>query len=304
MKIALLASRSFLAQALITEIKRQLPQAQILSYHREQGLDYPHKLPPLPALLDCEHIYYCAGAGVQSQDPSPASLIFGVNAFYPIQLLLELKAANYQGQFRSFGSYFEIGSQSSQELRDETFIACHNQSLNNPYAQSKNLFTRFLHQNQDPNNWPFCFQHFILNNIYGLGENPQRLLPYLFQAALRGQKLHFTSGQQIRQYTAVQDLAAYLIHYQNQRESGIFNLGQTQLFSVREVVELALTCLQQAGYQNFEIEFGPKSRNDQNMAFLGLDTQKIQAWGPWPKLNSLEHHLLTYLNFYSQNLTP
>lgn len=50
------------------------------------------------------------------------------------------------------------------------------------------------------------FLHFILPTIYSEYEDQNRLIPYMLRAIKNGEKLSFTSGEQVRQYLYVDEV--------------------------------------------------------------------------------------------------
>jgi nucleoside-diphosphate-sugar epimerase len=303
MNIAILGARAFLAQALQTAL-RQAGFSHIQAFHRQAStpelhFDYPQHYPKAEELLQYDLIYYCAGAGIQPGHQDANSLIFALNAFLPIEYLAELERLGYTGKVITFGSYFELGDQQAALLRDEDFLWQHHQALPNAYCRAKNLLSRYIGQRlQTP--LPFCLQHFVLTNIYGYGENPQRLFPYLFQTALRQEPLQFTAGSQIRQYTHVRDIADFLVTSLSTTTSGIFNLSHPDCIRVRSAIELALGLVGKQLGAPPQAVFGQIEKRDSSMAFLGLQTEKIKALGGFQPKISLEEGLLEYLAHLAQ----
>ena len=64
------------------------------------------------------------------------------------------------------------------------------------YVVSKRMLTRFVTSYKHD----FTHWHFIIPTIYGENENPKRLIPYTINAIKNGEELHFTAGNQTRQY--------------------------------------------------------------------------------------------------------
>lgn len=303
MKIAILGANAFLAKALQIAL-RQGGFSDIAAFQRQASIpdwsfDYPGHYPKAEDLLQYDLIYYCAGAGIQPGHQDSNSLIFALNAFLPIEYLAELERLGYTGKVITFGSYFELGDQQQPLLRNEDFLWQHAQALPNAYCRAKNLLSRYIGQRlQTP--LPFCLQHFVLTNIYGYGENAQRLFPYLFQNALARQPLQFTAGTQIRQYTHVRDLAEFLVASLNTRTSGIFNLSAPECLSVRSAIELALRLVGRQLGEQPQAVFGQIEKRDSSMAFLGLETKKIEMLGGFHPKISLEMGLLDYLAHLAQ----
>jgi dTDP-glucose 4,6-dehydratase len=78
------------------------------------------------------------------------------------------------------------------------------------------------------------------NNIYGLRQYPEKLIPRFIQRAMRGETLTVHgSGKQRRRFLAVEDLlAATRCVIQSNVVGEIFNIGIRDSYSVLEIIEL------------------------------------------------------------------
>ena len=115
-------------------------------------------------------------------------------------------------------------------------VAKHNNVLPNAYCKAKSLLSSFLKQ-EHLVALSFTHQHFYLTNIYGAAEHSERLIPYIIRTAKAGTALSFTSGVQERQYTHISDIANYLGQHIADKQSGLFNLTDATMVSVRTVIE-------------------------------------------------------------------
>ena len=304
MKIAIVGSSAFLATAILEQ--PHPPETTWLLCSRKRPLQLPasatwcpYNAPaiplPLEELYGCDVIYFCAGAGIQPKHNDSDALIYELNAFEPIRLVQALQAEGYAGKLVTFGSYFEIGNQAGQLAYTEQQLATHQNPLPNAYCRAKNLLTRFADNCLlTPEALPFCWQHFILTNIYGAGEHPQRLLPYIVRQVAEGQPLEFTSGVQQRQYTHVDDVANFLIHTQTDQQAGIFNLTDTKIYQVREVIEAVLKLAEAHFGQLPDVKFGTVSKRDERMKYLALDMQLTQNCFTFEPTISLEAGIQAY----------
>lgn len=308
MKIALIGSTAFLATALLQRFRGSAAAASYewLLCSRKRPLSLPPNttwrpynapaLPfPLQELMACDVIYFCAGAGIQPKHQDSEALIYELNTFEPIRLVQELLDRSYSGKLVTFGSYFEIGDQANPKPCTEQQLATHQYPLPNAYCRAKNLLTRFADNHLlTPDALPFAWQHFILTNIYGFGENPQRLIPYIVNNIVRGEALEFTSGVQQRQYTHIKDVAAFLEHYVSDRQSGIFNLTDPTVYRVREVIETTLR-LSEAHFGALPpVTFGAVNKRDEHMKYLALDMQLTQNCFTFEPQISLEQGIQAY----------
>jgi UDP-glucose 4-epimerase len=123
----------------------------------------------------------------------------------------------------------------------------HEDSLPNPttlYGQTKLAGTKNLGK---------CYEKFGIKGltarlftVYGPGEHAGRLLPSLLKAASNGSSLPLSSGEQKRDFTYVEDVAAGLLHLglSTVKYGKIVNLATGRLTSVRNFVETAAKVLQ------------------------------------------------------------
>ena len=278
MKIAIIGTNGFLST---TIAKYAMEKGWTLDMY---GLDKPtqhaftHFYPidlmsgvlNVDKLCDADIIVYAVGAGIQSNLNESADLIYALNVFAPVRLCDALKRADYKGVFITFGSYFELGETELIIPAKEEDIIYAIAPAPTDYVVSKRMLTRFVSSYKHE----YTHWHFILPTIYGPGENPKRLIPYTINAIRNDEELHFTSGEQVRQYLYVGDVAVAIEKaHDSQLVSGVYNLAGKETLSVRQLV------LQILRVMDMEIPdecFGSASRTDVSMKSLVLDGHKIK----------------------------
>ena len=278
MKIAIIGTNGFLST---TIAKYAMEKGWTLDMY---GLDkptqhaYTHFYPidlmsgvlNVDKLCDADIIVYAVGAGIQSNLNESADLIYALNVFAPIRLCDALKRADYKGVFITFGSYFELGETELIIPAKEEDIIYAIAPAPTDYVVSKRMLTRFVSSYKHE----YTHWHFILPTIYGPGENLKRLIPYTINAIRNDEELHFTSGEQVRQYLYVGDVAVAIEKaHDSQLVSGVYNLAGKETLSVRQLV------LQILRVMDMEIPdecFGSASRTDVSMKSLVLDGHKIK----------------------------
>lgn len=277
MKVSILGTNGFLSNAIARYANEH-------DWHLDMyGLEVPSKVTydhyyhvnlldgnlDCTTMLDSDMIVYAIGAGIQSNLNEGVELIYLLNVTLPIAICNQLKALEYRGVVVTFGSYFELGETTLQTPATEDDILMANAPMPNDYAVSKRLLTRFVNSyKHDYTHW-----HFILPTIYGPGENPKRLIPYTINAIRNNEELHFTSGEQVRQYLYVGDVPEYIIRsYLKQLPSGIYNLGGDIVISIQELVSIICT------KQNHKLDygsFGKQKKLDSKMQYLALNDSLI-----------------------------
>ena len=277
MKIAIIGTNGFLSA---TIAKYAIERGWTLDMY---GLDkpihhtYSHFYPidllqgdiDIEELSKSDMIVYAVGAGIQSNLKEGADLIYALNVTVPVNICNKLKSLDYKGVFVTFGSYFELGEACVKHPVTEEDILNSVAQAPNDYAVSKRMLTRFVTSYKHD----FIHWHFILPTIYGPGANPKRLIPYTINAIRNNEELHFTSGDQVRQYLYVGDVAKILDDaYAKMLPSGIYNVAGSEEFTVRELVETIHT------YFNKQVPqgcFGSAQRADVGMKYLALDGSKL-----------------------------
>ena len=278
MKIAIIGTNGFLSTAIAKyAIEKEwtldmygLDKPTQHSYAQFYPIDLVSGNLDVDKLCDADIIVYAVGAGIQSNLNESADLIYALNVYAPVRLCDALKRADYKGVFITFGSYFELGETELIIQAKEEDIINAIAPAPTDYVVSKRMLTRFVSSYKHK----YTHWHFILPTIYGPGENPKRLIPYTINAIRNGEELHFTSGEQVRQYLYVGDVAVAIEKaHDSQLVSGVYNLAGKETLSVRQLV------LQILRVMDMEIPdecFGSASRTDVSMKSLVLDGHKIK----------------------------
>ena len=239
-------------------------------------------------LLDEEVIIYAIGAGIQSNIKESADSIYTLNVLRPVLICNKLNELEYKGKFVTFGSYFELGDYSRQTPATEYDILRADALSPTRYVSSKRMLTRYISSYKHT----FTHWHFILPTIYGVGENPNRLIPYTVNSIRTSEPMHFTSGEQIRQYIHVSEVAKILsLSISKELPSGIYNIAGKEILSVRQLVTQIFRSQHTTMPTNC---FGDISRNDLSMRYLALDGEKLHHWLDYTDKSSLLQHINDY----------
>ena len=274
MKIAILGTNGFLSTAIGKYFQNK--DCTLDMY----GLDVPeqhhytcfYKINLLDEDLDlstiknADIIIYAIGAGIQSNLKEDADLIYSLNVTCPVNICNKLKALNYQGSFITFGSVFEMGEVKEERKFTEEDILTSLAPAPTDYVASKRMLSRFVSS----------YKHdftFIIPTIYGAGENPKRLIPYTINAIQNNEELHFTAGDQTRQYVHVSEVPRLLeLAYQKGLRSGVYNIEGKDILTVREIVTLIHAYFDKSVPADC---FGTALRTDVGMKYLALDGNRL-----------------------------
>lgn len=279
MKISILGTNGFLSTAIAQYANEAGWNLDMygLDEPRSHKFDNFYKINLMDAELDCtslltsDIIVYAIGAGIQSNLKEGNDLIYNLNITVPVRICNALKAAGYQGKFITFGSIFEMGETTEERFFTEEDIQTSLAVAPNDYTVSKRMLTRFISSYKHE----FTHWHFIIPTIYGESENPKRLIPYTINAIKKGEELHFTAGDQTRQYIHVSEVPRIIdMAYKKNIPSGIYNIQGKETITVKEIVTLIHKVL---GKQVAEGCFGSAQRADVGMKYLALDGSKLKT---------------------------
>lgn len=279
MKISILGTNGFLSTAIAKYANEAGWNLDMygLDEPRSHKYDNFYKVNLMDTALDCsgllasEIIIYAIGAGIQSNLKEGNDLIYNLNVTVPVRICNALKAAGYRGKFITFGSVFEMGETTEERFFTEEDIQTSLAVAPNDYTVSKRMLTRFISSYKHE----FTHWHFIIPTIYGESENPKRLIPYTINAIKNGEELHFTAGDQTRQYIHVSEVPRIIdMAYKKNIPSGIYNIQGKETITVKEIVTLIHKVL---GKQVAEGCFGSAQRADVGMKYLALDGSKLET---------------------------
>lgn len=278
MNVTILGTNGFLSRAIAIYCNSKGYPINMYGLDKPVGHQYEtfHKVNLMTDELDAKEIekadiiVYAIGAGIQSNLKEGNDLIYNLNVTVPVRICNALKAIGYQGKFITFGSVFEMGETKEERFFTEEDVQTSLAMAPNDYTVSKRMLTSFIRSYKHD----FVHWHFIIPTIYGENENPKRLIPYTINAIKNGEELHFTAGDQTRQYIHVSEVPKIIdLAYEKNIPSGIYNIQGKETLTVREIVTLI--------HKKFGKEvpsgcFGSVKRADVGMKYLALDGSKLQ----------------------------
>ena len=278
MKVTILGSNGFLSNAIAKYANNNNWTLDVYGLDEPIGVQYDKfvKCNLMDAelncsgLLDSDIVVYAIGAGIQSNLKEGYNLIYSLNVTAPVTICNKLKELDYKGVFVTFGSVFEMGETKEAHFFTEEEVMSSSATAPSDYVVSKRMLTRFVTSYKHD----FTHWHFIIPTIYGAGENPKRLIPYIINAIKNGDELHFTAGDQTRQYVYVNEVPRLMeLSFDKKLPSGIYNIEGKETLTVKEIVELIHKCLEMEVPKGC---FGTTQRNDVGMKYLALDGSKLK----------------------------
>lgn len=277
MNVTILGTNGFLSRAIALYCNKKGYPVIMYGLNEPVGHQYEvfHKVNLMTDELDVNElikadiIVYAIGAGIQSNLKEGNDLIYNLNVSVPVRLCNKLKTTGYQGKLITFGSVFEMGETMEERFFTEEDILTSLAVAPNDYTVSKRMLTRFIGSYKHE----FKHWHFIIPTIYGENENAKRLIPYTINAIKNGEELHFTAGEQTRQYIHVSEVPRMIdMAYSKNIPSGIYNIQGKETVTVKEIVTLIH---QEFGKKLPEGCFGSVQRADVGMKYLALDGSKL-----------------------------
>lgn len=278
MKISILGCNGFLSSAIGKYTNQKGWTLNMYGLDEPQGHSYDSfiKCNLMDAELDCsplldsDIIVYAIGAGIQSNLKEGFNLIYNLNVTAPVTICNKLKELDYKGVFVTFGSVFEMGETKETHFFTEEDVLTSTAPAPSDYVVSKRMLTRFVTSYKHD----FTHWHFIIPTIYGAGENPKRLIPYVVNAIKNNEELHLTAGDQTRQYVHVSEVPRLLeTAFEKKLPSGMYNIEGKETLTVKEIVELIH---REMGKQVPEGCFGTVQRTDVGMKYLALNGYKLK----------------------------
>lgn len=240
-------------------------------------------------LLDSDIIVYAIGAGIQANLKEGFNLIYNLNVTAPVTICNKLKELDFKGIFVTFGSVFEKGETKEEKFFTEEDVLTSTAPAPSDYVVSKRMLTRFVTSYKHD----FTHWHFIIPTIYGAGENPKRLIPYVVNAIKNNEELHFTAGDQTRQYVHVSEMPKLIeLAFDRKLPSGMYNIEGKETLTVREIVELIH---HELGREVPDGCFGTIQRNDVGMKFLALDGTKLYKASRFKAKINISDTLFAYM---------
>ena len=278
MKYSILGANGFLSTAIAKYCNEKGYELDMYGLDEPVGHKYDRffKVNLMDAELDCsglldsDVIIYAIGAGIQANLKEGFNLIYNLNVTAPVTICNKLKELGYKGHFVTFGSVFEMGETKEERFFTEEDVFTSTCTAPNDYTVSKRMLSRFVSSYKHD----FTHWHFYIPTIYGPGENPKRLIPYVINAIRNGEELHFTAGDQVRQYIYVGEVPNIIDEcMKKDLPSGLYNLQGSEILTVKEIVSMIHKAM---GKEVPEGCFGSVQRVDVGMKYLALDGKKLR----------------------------
>ena len=166
----------------------------------------------------------------------------------------------------------------------------------NPYSASKAAAEIFI------NSYKYSYKKEIItvrgNNIYGIRQYPEKLIPRCIISLLKNRKIPIHgNGKNQRFYLSAQDFASAIILLIKKKNNGIYNIGSNESYSNINLAKLICKYLNKDP-KKFISYVKDRPYNDKRYS---ISSSKIRKVGWKPKF-SLNKDLPKIIQWYSDNL--
>lgn len=166
----------------------------------------------------------------------------------------------------------------------------------NPYSASKAAAEIFI------NSYKYSYKKEIItvrgNNIYGIRQYPEKLIPRCIISLLKNKKIPIHgNGKNQRFYLSAQDFASAIILLIKKKNNGIYNIGSNESYSNINLAKLICKYLNK-NPKKFIHHVKDRPYNDKRYS---ISSSKVRKIGWKPKFN-LSKDLPKIIQWYSDNL--
>ena len=218
-------------------------------------------------------VFHCAAYGIRPQDRDPARMfetnIVGTGAWVEAAASMGARAFVYAGSCSEYGPVTK-----AERIREN-----HPLDASDLYGASK-AAARTMGFAALARSLGLPFQWVRLFGVFGPGEAPHRLLPYVQNRLSRGERVDLTSGLQWRDLLHVEDAAKGLLRAAEialEGRLGPFNLCTGEPVTVRAMAE---EVARQMGAPADLLDFGARAhRADEQMWMVGDGSLLAHAGG-------------------------
>ncbi|HUY13369.1 MAG TPA: NAD(P)-dependent oxidoreductase [Terriglobia bacterium] len=133
--------------------------------------------------------------------------------------------------------------------------------------------------------------------LYGQAEDPNRLVPSVTLALLRGEVARCTDGKQLRDFLHVDDVASAICAVATSDCKGTINIGSGEPVSVRTIVELIGKTLGRGDH----IAYGAIQSDPNDPPLLVADVRRLRNEIGWRPSSTLQEALPRTVEWWKEN---
>jgi len=253
----------------IADVSGRLRFAYADMFSREEVATVVKKSAPELVL----HLAWCAEPGEGLHSPKNVDFLTG-----SLELFRASAAAGCRRVVMA-GTSIEYGESPSPVGEDAPV------KISNLYAAAKHALYLTGREMARRDGWSFASGRIF--NVYGPGENPDRLVPQVIRDLAAGRPCELTEGEQLRDYLHVEDVAGGLLALARSPLEGAVNIGSGEPVKVGDV---ARTLGRIMGAPQL-LRFGAKPSRAGDPRFLCADTSLLRSSTAWRPARGLEDGL-------------
>ena len=226
------------------------------------------------------------------QKPKEVEEMINSNVRFP-SVLCDLASRYKVKHFINSGSFFEYKLGARKKLKEDDAYSPYNF-----YSATKRSFSEILKYYCE--NFEMKTIDFKLFAPFGEKDNV-KLVVFLINSLLSGEKIEFSGGEQTWNYTYVKDISkAYVLAIENigkmKKAYQPINVGYDKAVSIKKMAKI----LEKVSGKKFNIKWGAKPYIDNEIFYVNCDNtrlKKILGWKPKYSVKSgLEKTYKYYLN--------
>jgi UDP-glucose 4-epimerase len=179
---------------------------------------------------------------------------------------------------RGFSHFISIGSQAEYSNTLDTINECTHLFPETDYGMAKAITFKSM-TDLEKYNQKRILTHARIFDVYGLGDNPNWLLPSLIAALQKKQPFALSSCQQIWNFTHISDLTSAIIALIEAGPSGPINICSDENLPLKQYMEIVAEVL---NGKNELLSFGTKEHHskDRNISGSNEKLKLLTNWKP------------------------
>ena len=298
MKVALTGITGFVGQNLMPMIIEQLPDIELMTLNIETDL---HKTQQLYPWKQCQHILtteldklvdfnpeivlHLATLTTERNNTEIIKPMLAANIEFGVLLLDALTRCSQLRLFVNTGSFAEYRFGPSNI--NDAYL----------YAATKSAFRHFCDYYSQLKG--FHYLTVVPYTIYGGKPTVKRLMDYIIESLGSKEPIDMTAGEQILDFTHVNDLAAFYVHilhnldlFYHLDNGEVFHIGTGKGTSVRDIV----TIVERIYDRKCNINFGGRPYRDRDTMHAVAPIAKNLSLVNWRAMISLEEGIVMMKN--------
>lgn len=146
--------------------------------------------------------------------------------------------------------------------------------------------------------WGVSYAHLRFFYQYGPWEAPNRVVPAVMSTLLRGEEAKVTTGEQVRDFLHIDDVATAIVRAAKSDAGGVVNIGSGVPVRIRDIVAAAARA---CGREDL-VRYGAHPSRPDDPPFVCADVTRLRALG-WSPRYSLDDGMADTAAWYRSHPT-